>query len=119
MLALTEQYQHPHWQKKRLEIFDRDGWKCTVCGATFKPLHVHHIYYCKDLHIWEYDNDSLKTLCSQCHKNLHQDMMKLAGHIAFEILAGHIDATDFIMSKQKQNVTNNKLKQASIKDALR
>lgn len=32
----------PRWQKKRLEILDRDDWKCTHCEAEHKTLHVHH-----------------------------------------------------------------------------
>ncbi len=34
-------------------------------------LHVHHKYYIKNYLPWEYDNDSLVSLCSDCHKFIH------------------------------------------------
>lgn len=37
-MAKKEEYakklMDPRWQKKRLEIFKRDGWKCQNCGLT-------------------------------------------------------------------------------------
>jgi RNA polymerase subunit RPABC4/transcription elongation factor Spt4 len=36
-------------------------------------LHVHHTYYILDKLPWEYDNDSLLTLCHNCHYDLHKD----------------------------------------------
>jgi len=96
MLSIEEQYQHPHWQKKRLKIFNRDKWECVCCGSTNTQLHVHHLYYKKDLHIWEYDNEALITVCNKCHKILHNDLAKLSGLIAFELLAGNLDSTEII-----------------------
>lgn len=63
--------QHPEWQKKRLEIFQRDEFKCQHCGEKEKPLHVHHWYYLSfgaDRKPWEYPNIALITLCVDCHK---------------------------------------------------
>ena len=34
-------------------------------------LHVHHTYYIKDKLPWDYPNESLKTLCQNCHQDLH------------------------------------------------
>ena len=78
------------WQKKRLEIFTRDKFECLCCHETFQ-LSVHHLHYEADLKPWEYDNDSLVTLCDRCHKILHKDMVKLAGIIAFKALVGKVD----------------------------
>jgi 5-methylcytosine-specific restriction endonuclease McrA len=94
MLSIKEQYEHPHWQRKRLEIFRRDGWECRCCGATNKQLHVHHLYYENDLHVWEYDNEALATVCDKCHKLLHSELKKLSGIVAFKMLSGEIDITD-------------------------
>lgn len=63
--------QDPRWQKKRLEIFARDEFTCQDCGATDKPLHVHHWYYFAfgaDRKPWEYPDMALVTLCNVCHK---------------------------------------------------
>jgi hypothetical protein len=61
----------PRWQKKRLVIFNRDGWKCRYCGDSTKTLHVHHEYYAKGKKPWEYPDNDLKTLCADCHSKAH------------------------------------------------
>ena len=58
----------PRWQKKRLEIMDRDNWRCQACGSTSKTLSVHHFKYQGEP--WEADNEDLQTLCTSCHKAL-------------------------------------------------
>jgi len=67
----SEMLKSPKWQKKRLEIMERDGWKCTVCGNTENQLQVHHVKYINGRKPWEYENDELKTLCIDCHKDEH------------------------------------------------
>ena len=59
---------HPKWQKKRLEILSRDGFKCLACGCTETTLHVHHLSYAKGREPWEYDEDNFQTLCQYCHR---------------------------------------------------
>ncbi len=76
MSAYSELLRDPRWQRKRLEVFQRDDWKCTQCGETEKELHVHHVRYIPYLKPWEYDNSLLKTLCHSCHKSSH----RFAGH---------------------------------------
>ena len=59
------------WKEKRIEILDRDGNKCTRCGNINK-LHIHHIKYEHDKpYAWEYENNTLVTLCEKCHKIEH------------------------------------------------
>lgn len=96
MLSYEEQYQHPFWRRKSNEILERDDYTCKCCGSKTKNLHAHHLYYEKDVHVWEYDNEALVTLCNDCHKNIHKDLQKLSGIIAFRILTGDVDPTDFI-----------------------
>lgn len=57
----------PRWQKKRLEILERDNWTCRYCGDTESTLHVHHIFYLKNKEIWDYPNHYYLTLCGSCH----------------------------------------------------
>lgn len=40
-------------------------------AMNFPALHVHHKYYIEDKSPWEYDNDALITLCSDCHSETH------------------------------------------------
>lgn len=64
-------YKDPRWQKRRLEIMDRDEWKCRSCGCEDDTLNVHHAYYERDKKPWEYPDLSLVTLCEACHKRKH------------------------------------------------
>lgn len=58
----------PRWQKRRLEIFQRDNWTCTKCSETMRTLHIHHLYYKWDCNPWEYPDDALVTVCELCHE---------------------------------------------------
>lgn len=106
------------WRKFRLEIIERDDYKCCQCnkyGTVSKyqggitashfyveevehenlydeddnyltsysytvlipapesvVLHVHHTYYLFDKQPWDYPYDSLVTICSECHFELHK-----------------------------------------------
>lgn len=61
----------PQWQKKRLEILNRDEFKCQWCGDVKSTLHVHHKKYENGLSPWEYPDESMITLCSRCHSITH------------------------------------------------
>lgn len=61
----------PRWQRKRLEVFQRDAWMCQNCHATDRTLHVHHLHYRCGCLPWEYDMSELATLCESCHKQQH------------------------------------------------
>lgn len=71
MIDYKEQIKSPKWQKKRLEILDRDNFECVVCGASDKPLHVHHKKYIAGRDYWDYPDELLVTLCEDCHKKFH------------------------------------------------
>lgn len=68
-----EKLKDPRWQKKRLEIFNRDNWACTNCGDTKSILHVHHKTYSNN-NPWEIENEKLTTLCEKCHEQATIDM---------------------------------------------
>lgn len=67
-MKYADYFKDPRWQKKRLEILERDGFACQICYDTESTLHVHHRYYEKDKKPWEYDNKFLVTLCGSCHE---------------------------------------------------
>jgi len=78
-MTYQEQLKSPKWQKKRLEILTRDNFTCLSCKSTEKQLHVHHGYYEKNKMLWEYENESLYTLCFTCHEviQMHVSDIKL------------------------------------------
>lgn len=61
----SEKLQDPRWQRKRLEVFSRDDFKCCLCQDDKTTLHVHHEEYNGEP--WEAPIDRLKTLCAECH----------------------------------------------------
>jgi hypothetical protein len=63
-----EAYKHPLWQKKRLEILERDSFCCLDCGENEKQLHVHHSGYLRGFKPWEYPDCTFRTLCEECHQ---------------------------------------------------
>jgi 5-methylcytosine-specific restriction endonuclease McrA len=71
-MTYQEQIKHPKWQKRRLEILERDLYTCQHCNNKEKTLHVHHFYYEKILKIWEYPDDALITYCNVCHDEWHK-----------------------------------------------
>lgn len=67
----SEKLKNPKWQKKRLEIMERDGWSCQICDNKSKTLNVHHLFYEYGKDPWDYNNHQLVTLCEECHKREH------------------------------------------------
>jgi len=63
------------WLTKRQSILARDMYLCTGCHKA-EVLEVHHIYYVKGNHAWDYPNKALITLCRRCHQKWH-DTYKL------------------------------------------
>ena len=75
--AFFDQYRDPRWQKKRLDVFERDVFACTECGARDKPLHAHHRRYIRGAPVWAYKAFMLLTLCEDCHEAVHAGDMWL------------------------------------------
>jgi hypothetical protein len=100
MTAWAAKYKDARWQKKRLEIMNRDGWACVSCGAEGEgvTLNVHHAYYESGKAPWEYPDDVLNTLCEKCHERIHFLQKKLMTGImrenateTLEALVGYAD----------------------------
>lgn len=72
----AEKLRDPRWQKVRLQIFERDGWICRICGADKRTLVVHHLAYCGEP--WDAPPDRLVTLCQQCHNHFHEAIKVLS-----------------------------------------
>ena len=57
----------PRWQRLRLEVMQRDGFKCRDCESAEKTLHVHHCGY-RGKSPWETPVELLVTVCHECHE---------------------------------------------------
>lgn len=68
-MTYIEKLRDPRWQKKRLEVMQRDEFKCQMCGCGDQTLHVHHRVYTRGKEPWEYELDDFITLCVECHEN--------------------------------------------------
>lgn len=66
----SEKLKNPKWQKKRLEILQRDNFSCVLCGDTETELHINHLKYTKQP--WDAPNKDLQTLCKDCHLLFHK-----------------------------------------------
>jgi hypothetical protein len=73
-MKYSDKLKDPRWQKKRLEIFERDGWACCNCGDKESMLAVHHLRYIPEREPWDYPSDILMTLCEDCH-SIEYEMM--------------------------------------------
>lgn len=67
----SEKLRDPRWQKKRLEIMQRDNFTCRWCCDTKKTLNVHHLKYSGNP--WEADTEYLITVCEECHQDDHNN----------------------------------------------
>lgn len=96
-MTYSERLKDPRWQRKRLEVMQRDGFKCRDCGSETETLHVHHCHYERGAP-WETNSVFMLTLCDKCHKS-RQEMecvlTKMCGKILAETsqqrLAIHVD----------------------------
>jgi hypothetical protein len=68
MKTYSEKLKDPKWQRRRLEIMERDNFTCTVCEDKENTLNVHHWEYSKEP--WDAKNKDLTTVCRSCHENI-------------------------------------------------
>jgi hypothetical protein len=88
-MTYGEKLRDPRWQKKRLEILQRDNWQCVECGETNKTLHVDHKFYEKGEDPWDCPDDLLQSLCVDCHESvgwLRQEIARLLAVFNYEEL---------------------------------
>ena len=111
-MEYKEQIRTPQWQKRRLEIMQRDNFTCQFCGDTKHTLNVHHLVYHKDKMIWEYEDWELITLCESCHQIEHSmfdviiekiNHIRRQGVSSLEINA-LLDSVDISLYNEKDNI---------------
>lgn len=75
-MSYADLLRDPRWQRRRVEILERDNRKCRECGMVEK-LQVHHRWYEFGLQPWEYDDSALVTLCESCHERVTMATRKI------------------------------------------
>jgi|DEB0MinimDraft_6_1074348.scaffolds.fasta_scaffold02477_3 hypothetical protein len=96
-----EKLKDPRWQKKRLEILNRDEFTCVCCGDDESTLHVHHLSYNGDP--WETERNQLETLCEACHEYRTESDRLIAKAIK-AISTHHLGQLEVIMNGYKKDI---------------
>ena len=105
--SYSEKLRDSRWQRKRLEVLNSAGFRCQSCGNTDEMLHVHHIYYEKDVDPWDYPDEVYMVLCDICHDRWHKikaKMDKSLCHVDIDHLI-HLQEIVNILSEMGPNVT--------------
>ena len=74
-------YKTAGWEKKRLEILERDNYECQRCkakGRFGRGNVVHHIKHLEARPDLALEDDNLMTVCERCHNELHPEKLKRA-----------------------------------------
>lgn len=89
MTDYKKKFLDPRWQKKRLEILQRDKFACCRCEDTEETLHIHHKFYIFGKEPWEYDDNVLETLCATCHQEDGWDKDQVNEILRYLLLEGY------------------------------
>lgn len=68
----NEKLKDQRWENKRIEILNKRGCFCEICGGNDSILDIHHRFYIRGREPWEYDNDVFQILCRNCHNRVHR-----------------------------------------------
>ena len=101
-----ELLKSPKWQKKRLEVFERDGFKCTSCGDEQTQLQVHHLKYMKNP--IEQPIGDLKTVCKDCYELITGLKLEFKGGICKNNVK-YLFYSDYILIKNKNYMVSVKV----------
>ena len=85
----SKRLKDPRWQRKRLEVMERDKWTCVDTLESDDPLQVHHCWYAKG-GPWETPNKYLITVTEDAHNERHKiesDIKKTLGLILANLSA--------------------------------
>lgn len=90
--------QSEDFNKIRQEVFERDGYKCIVCGST-ENIVPHHLTY---KNVYHEELRDLITLCSNCHA-IHHNILNREREIDnYYMLSTQSSIIAEIKSRQKE-----------------
>ena len=75
-----------NWSDIKKRVLQRDGYRCSRCGANNLSLHVHHKRSLS--HGGSNNPNNLITLCEYCHSRMHSHMKssgRTPAHISIEL----------------------------------
>lgn len=119
IINYSTKLKDPRWQKKRLEILQRDNWSCQRCGDNKSTLHVHHRRYIPDRDPWDYPDDILVTLCEDCHQNESETMGNMCEDLISMIRDKFFSDEIYILADAFRTMEINKGSHFVIADAIR
>lgn len=103
IMTYTEKLKHPNWQKRRLEVLNRDDFTCQECLDKNKTLHVHHLTYEYGRDPWDYPLYYFVTLCEDCHLVVEENKKVYENDI---LKSFRLNFTNEFMRKCVQSVFN-------------
>lgn len=68
-------YASAEWRRVSAHVRERDGYRCSRCGAEkngSRSLHIHHVEPWAGNAGLRFDPDNLVTLCATCHRDEHR-----------------------------------------------
>ena len=60
-------YNRPEYKIWRVSVFERDGYRCLICGKVGGVINAHHIKNWRDYPELRYSVDNGMTMCEECH----------------------------------------------------
>lgn len=60
-------------KEQKQEVFERDGYRCIICGSWNLEATPHHAWHGIEANYWPDRNDpsQLVTICIDCHRDIH------------------------------------------------
>lgn len=92
-MSYQEKLLDPRWKEKRQEVLRRDGYECQICQKPHS-LQVHHCYY-DSKEPWDYEPESLLTLCRECHEFETKNLAVMKKNMVDSIARKGITANTF------------------------
>lgn len=120
-MSYSDLLKDPRWQKRRLEIMERDEWTCQACGDTKATLTVHHKSYRmvdgKFADIWDYPGEDLITLCEDCHAEEEADLVLHKQQIYFA-MRSYCESAEIILFAVRifKDIVNKQGRRVNAKD---
>lgn len=96
----SDKLRDPRWQKRRLEVLNNAEWACEDCGNAASELQVHHTAYHRSNEPWDYGEEWLMSLCSDCHLNrqkLEDSIRMVVGKITRLLSAADLETEVFLL----------------------
>ena len=93
----AERLLDPRWQQLRLRVFERDNWTCRNCGNKNRTLNAHHVHYHPLAEgPWDYDPETIITLCADCHSDEHSGLEASKANVILALAKkGYVTTFDF------------------------